>query len=168
MMDAFANFIYQRIGYLGKVHPHKSIFRIRYKGVELPQSIVAVLYGGAAICLDRKNAIAKEILRATPKRQNRTGRQVKYRGKLMRISELAKFALVSEDVLRERVARGDLSIADCLKRDFNWSRRNVRFRGRTQTVAAWATELGVTRGMVYQRLNRGQSIRKALTTNKKS
>ena len=45
-------------------------------------------------------------------------------------------------------------------RNYNQN-RNVTFEGRTQCVMDWAKELGIPCYLIYQRLNRGWSIKRA-------
>lgn len=42
--------------------------------------------------------------------------------------------------------------------------RVIEFNGRKQCITAWAEEIGIHRHRIYQRLNRGWSIEKTLTT----
>lgn len=41
---------------------------------------------------------------------------------------------------------------------------NLTYNGKTQCMAVWAEELGVDRGTLWQRLNKGWSVEKTLTT----
>jgi hypothetical protein len=41
---------------------------------------------------------------------------------------------------------------------------NITFRGKTQCLIAWAEEVGITRGALTSRLNRGWSVERALST----
>lgn len=46
------------------------------------------------------------------------------------------------------------------------SNRNIKFRGRTLTAAAWAEEMGMDRRVLWKRLKARWSVERALTTPK--
>ncbi len=49
------------------------------------------------------------------------------------------------------------------RREDSIRKKLLRFNGKTQTLAAWAKELGISEELVRKRLQRGRTVDEALT-----
>jgi hypothetical protein len=70
IVAGFSHFVGPVVGVVREPSPMASIFRARYGGVHLPQKIVALLYDGATIALDRKKLLADELMATIPNQQH--------------------------------------------------------------------------------------------------
>lgn len=68
VVQAFSDFLKDRIGYSMPVYPHKSIFEAKSGGLHKVQDTLSVLYGQAPIALDRKYKLARAALSQPRKR----------------------------------------------------------------------------------------------------
>lgn len=70
-------------------------------------------------------------------------------------------------VMGHNLAAGNTKSCGCLQRDMvakSSARRYITLNGKTQTLAQWSRETGISYGCLSGRLNRGWSAKDALTT----
>lgn len=161
MLESFAAFICARLGKLPKVHKHKSIWRVRIKGVEFPQALARILYHGATVSLKRKKALADELLRAKVHTANRIGRLLTFKGQTLRVAEWAARLGVRPDLLHTRLHYGftvDKVLGPLLKH------RRYELNGETLLLREWCTRYGMKRTTVEARLAKGWTFKQAVTT----
>ena len=64
MVEGFADYVDQEVGYRPPVHPHKSIWSAVAGGAHSAKAVAALLYSGATIALERKMRRAVEAMSA--------------------------------------------------------------------------------------------------------
>ncbi len=62
VVSAFSAFARLATGRAKRPRSHGSVFRVQYCGLTLPQQIIGALYADAVVSLDRKAALATELL----------------------------------------------------------------------------------------------------------
>jgi predicted HTH domain antitoxin len=66
IVNAFRDYVATIITSRATVGPRGKIFGIQYAGLALPRTIIKVLYGDATVYLDRKYALAQELIATAP------------------------------------------------------------------------------------------------------
>lgn len=104
-------------------------------------------------------------IQANNKRQNRV---VEFQGRSQTLAQWAQEYGIDWHVLRARLDRYGWSIEEALttpvgERGYNRNTRYLTFQGRTQSVSAWAREVGLARRTIRNRLAKGWPLEKALT-----
>lgn len=85
-------------------------------------------------------------------------------GKTMCLKDWAMHVGVNVNTLRQRLERG-ITFADAIKPTDSVPTKNKRlitFNGKTQSLSAWAREIGIKPVSLYNRLQRGWPLEKAL------
>lgn len=98
-------------------------------------------------------------------RNKRNNRWYTYKGRTLILSDGARETGIRKGLLRTRLVVLGWDVAKALETPVGAPRKNSRFvtaRGRTQTIAQWARELGMNRCVIRARLERGCSAEEAL------
>lgn len=102
MVGGFRDFVRERIGADARVVPTGSIFCVRYNGLQLPQKIARILYGGSTIWLDRKKRIIDRCLA----RSGKGHLSLEINGQLGSVSEWAQRSGIKRDTIAARYRLG--------------------------------------------------------------
>lgn len=110
---------------------------------------------------------------ATPKQQcnNRRSNLIfEYKGKKDTMANLARKYNISYHLLNDRLNSGwpiDRAIRNPAGKPYKGNNMLLRFNGIIKTASEWSKELGGNESLVRHRLERGWSIKRALTTQTK-
>ena len=92
-------------------------------------------------------------------------RKIKVGDEEHNISEWGKKYGMNPETIRIRIDRYGYTEEEAVTKGlFEGNKHNITFNGETRTIKEWSLMLGGTRNMVAQRLNKGWSLEKALTT----
>ena len=95
-----------------------------------------------------------------------------YRGKCRSIAEWAEKVSLSYTTLQNRIRRGwpvNVALRSKIREHpGNAARRFIWFRGQRRCIAEWARRVGLNKNLLKDRLNRGWSAKRAITTPPRS
>lgn len=134
------------------------------KGLEVDKDIKAKQLGIKPILY------SPEMCQFVTRRKNCNARssnvEITYNGHTKNISEWATELNISPSRIRQRIEVLGWSVEDALSKK-NHSIKEILFNGKSQSISAWGRELNISSGIIWNRLNKGWSIEKALSTKVK-
>lgn len=93
--------------------------------------------------------------------------ELTYNGETKNISQWATELNISPSRIRQRIEVLGWEIEDALSKT-NHNVREITFNGKCQSISAWGREINISTGVLWNRLNNGWTIEKALLTPTKS
>jgi hypothetical protein len=157
MMEAFAEFVAERTGIVGRVHPKENVWKVLYGGIQHPQTVAHLLYDSATVYLDRK----KERVDALFATVAHKTRGIIVGGRYELTAAIASRLGIAPGTIRQRIKNRGMSLeaaATTVKHDI----KRLTYNGVTLSISDWANRLSINPFVIRERLRKNESIEMVL------
>ncbi|MFI5113512.1 MAG: hypothetical protein ACHP7J_00105 [Terriglobales bacterium] len=170
MLPRFAEFVQREIQHTVRVKQKRArLYSASLVGLELPQRLVRLLYENSTIFLDRKKALADELLSIPITKPNLIGRVLTLNGVSKRAFEWASELGIQRQTINNRLRNGcsdeealaPIGISAWKPRIF------LTLNGINRSVSEWSAITGLSKSAIRIRHQKGWTDEDALTKPKR-
>jgi hypothetical protein len=167
-VEYFAQWVREQGFSPNRVRPHASIFKVMVSRSQHTAEIVRRLYEGASVYINRKKAIADQILASVwpsgPSVEWRGTMRFQFRGQNLMLREWAERLGIEMCLVRNRLRAG-WPIEAALS-DVKVIGAMFAVGDEAKTLPEWSKATGIPYGTIIDRLRRGLSLEAALSESK--